>query len=184
MEMKFCAACSMPLESNELIGLETEIDVFCIHCVDEYKAVRPCADIFNGGVQFFMQHVGLDRALAERVTRKHEHAALLAGTSTTSAWTARLPAKRNSRTFWRNSSPDPSGRAPSPNSLHPSTVPGNLSGPYPISPNSSSIKPRNFRATGVERSFPAPNFRPSTGWRSRPALQPWRTLSSCFEILS
>ena len=71
MEMKFCAACSMPLESSELIGLETGTDAFCIHCVDDNKAVRSCADIFNGGIQFFMQHVGLDQALAERVTRKN-----------------------------------------------------------------------------------------------------------------
>lgn len=71
MEMRFCAACGMPLENKELIGLEAGSDVFCIYCVDENKAVRNCKDIFHGGVQFFMQHVGLDRSLAERVTRKN-----------------------------------------------------------------------------------------------------------------
>lgn len=73
MEKTCCAACGMPLEDNALIGLEAENNTFCIYCVDENKTVRPCRDIFNGGVQFFMQHVGLDRGLAEKITRKNMH---------------------------------------------------------------------------------------------------------------
>ena len=39
--MKFCAACSMPLESEELIGKREKENYFCIHCVDENGEVIP-----------------------------------------------------------------------------------------------------------------------------------------------
>lgn len=44
---------------------------FCKHCVDDAGRVRSCAEIFEGGVSFFMDRLGLDRQAAERVTRKN-----------------------------------------------------------------------------------------------------------------
>jgi Putative zinc ribbon domain len=70
--MKFCAACSMPLESDSLIGLETDNESFCIHCVNEDKQVKSCEEIFEGGVQFFMS-IGssMNRDFAEKIVRKN-----------------------------------------------------------------------------------------------------------------
>ena len=70
--MKFCAACSMPLESNEVIGLETDNESFCIYCVNEEKEVKSCEEIFEGGVQFFMSlDSSMPRNFAEKLVRKN-----------------------------------------------------------------------------------------------------------------
>ncbi len=70
--MKFCAACSMPLDEVSNIGLETDGDAFCIHCVTEDKKVKSCKEIFEGGVAFFL---GLDssfsRPFAEKCVRRN-----------------------------------------------------------------------------------------------------------------
>jgi len=61
----------MPLEKKEdFSGGNEQVD-FCVHCTDETGVVRPCEEIFEGGVQFFMAAAGADRSLAERVTRKN-----------------------------------------------------------------------------------------------------------------
>ncbi len=70
--MKFCAACSMPLDSAQVIGLEQEGNSFCIHCVTDDKQVKSCKDIFEGGVQFFMSlDSSITRAFAEKNVRKN-----------------------------------------------------------------------------------------------------------------
>lgn len=69
--MNFCAACGMPLEDSNFIGKKTGEMDFCIYCVDDQGQVLSCADIFSGGVQFFMEHVSLDRDMAEKITRKN-----------------------------------------------------------------------------------------------------------------
>lgn len=70
--MKFCAACSMPLDSDNVIGLETDKESFCIHCVSEDKEVKSCEEIFEGGVQFFMSiDASMTRNLAEKNVRKN-----------------------------------------------------------------------------------------------------------------
>lgn len=70
--MKFCAACSMPLESDTVIGVETDKEAFCIHCVTEDKKVKSCEEIFEGGVQFFMSlDVTMTRNFAEKNVRKN-----------------------------------------------------------------------------------------------------------------
>lgn len=48
-----------------------ETSAFCLYCVGEDGNVKPCAEIFEGGVQFFMGQIGGDRTLAERITRKN-----------------------------------------------------------------------------------------------------------------
>lgn len=70
--MKFCAACSMPLDSDNVIGLEKDNESFCIHCVSEDKKVKSCEEIFEGGVLFFMSlDSSMTRNFAEKNVRKN-----------------------------------------------------------------------------------------------------------------
>lgn len=70
--MKYCAACSMPLDSKEVLGLDQGEHSFCIHCVTENKQVKTCEEIFEGGVQFFMSlDSAMTRAFAEKNVRKN-----------------------------------------------------------------------------------------------------------------
>lgn len=70
--MKFCAACSMPLDSDTVIGLDKGNDLFCIHCVNEDKQVKSCEEIFEGGVQFLMSlDSSITRNFAEKNIRKN-----------------------------------------------------------------------------------------------------------------
>ena len=70
--MKFCAACSMPLDTEDVIGVETDNESFCIHCVNADKEVKPCEEIFEGGVQFFMSlDSSVTRNFAEKLVRKN-----------------------------------------------------------------------------------------------------------------
>ena len=70
--MNFCAACSMPLDSKDVIGLETDNESFCIHCVSEAKEVKSCGEIFEGGVKFFMSlDSTITRNFAEKSVRKN-----------------------------------------------------------------------------------------------------------------
>lgn len=68
---KFCHACGMPLEKKGDFAGGNEAADFCLHCADAEGNVRSCEEIFEGGVRFFMSAVGVERALAERVTRKN-----------------------------------------------------------------------------------------------------------------
>lgn len=70
--MKTCIACSMPLEDAKDVGGEIVDGQICIHCATADGKVKSCEEIFEGGVQFFMNVAHLaDRNLAERVTRKN-----------------------------------------------------------------------------------------------------------------
>lgn len=40
LNMKFCAACSMPLDSDNVIGLEKDNESFCIHGVTNIKKLN------------------------------------------------------------------------------------------------------------------------------------------------
>lgn len=60
----------MPFEGDHTndIGLQTNDGPICkLDC--ENGGIKSPEAIFEGGVQFFMQHTNGDRALAERVTR-------------------------------------------------------------------------------------------------------------------
>lgn len=73
--MEYCIACTMPLASNEEIGAQITDGPVCIHCADGKGGVKSCAEIFEGGVQFFlMTFPDMDRTVAERVTRKNMRA--------------------------------------------------------------------------------------------------------------
>lgn len=70
--MKFCAACSMPIDRDEVFGAEINNNSFCLHCVDENKNVKTCEEIFEGGVQFFMSiDPAIARTFAEKIVRKN-----------------------------------------------------------------------------------------------------------------
>ena len=69
---KFCEACSMPLTNPQDEALSLDGQHFCVHCVDEHGAVKSCAEIFDGGVQFFLMNFpDLGKAMAEKITRKN-----------------------------------------------------------------------------------------------------------------
>jgi hypothetical protein len=62
----------MPLDSDSVIGLETDKGSFCIHCVNEDKQVKSCEEIFEGGVQFFLSvDSSMARGFAEKIVRKN-----------------------------------------------------------------------------------------------------------------
>ena len=68
---KFCQACGMPLIKKEDFASGDENSNFCRYCVNVDGSVKSCEEIFEGGVQYFMSHVGNDRKMAEKITRKN-----------------------------------------------------------------------------------------------------------------
>lgn len=61
----------MPLIKKEDFAGGDENAHFCAFCTDATGTVKSCADVFEGGVQYFMSQVGDDRAKAERIVRKN-----------------------------------------------------------------------------------------------------------------
>jgi len=68
---KFCQACGMPLIKAEDFANGDQNSNFCLYCVNEKGEVKSCEEIFEGGVQFFLQAIGSDRAKGERLVRKN-----------------------------------------------------------------------------------------------------------------
>ncbi|MBF0363436.1 MAG: hypothetical protein HQK49_20610 [Oligoflexia bacterium] len=72
MTSRFCSACNMPLENTSDIGLTTKEHFFCIHCTHQDKTIKTCTEIFEGGIQFFLNTMpDLNRDFAERIVRKN-----------------------------------------------------------------------------------------------------------------
>ena len=69
--MKNCATCGMPLEKKEDFALGDENSRFCLYCVNQDGSVKSCQEIFAGGVDFFLQSLGGDKNMAEKITRKN-----------------------------------------------------------------------------------------------------------------
>ena len=69
--MKTCATCGMPLLKKEDFAGSDENSKFCVHCVNPDGSVKSGTEIFQGGVEFFLENLGGDRALAEKITRKN-----------------------------------------------------------------------------------------------------------------
>lgn len=70
--MNYCAACSMPLENNSLVGLVQGDQSFCIHCVDSDHRLKSCEEIFAGGVEFFLTlDPTFERKFVEKIVRKN-----------------------------------------------------------------------------------------------------------------
>ena len=61
----------MPMSKKEDFAGGDENSAFCLYCADENGNVKSCEEIFEGGVRFFMNVLGGDRAMAEKVTRKN-----------------------------------------------------------------------------------------------------------------
>lgn len=61
----------MPLmNAEDFAGGDVSAEV-CVFCADENGNMKPCGEIFEGGVEFFMSQTGSDRAMAEKLTRKN-----------------------------------------------------------------------------------------------------------------
>ena len=72
MEEKFCLACGMPLTKPEEIGGHHPQGDICTYCVDEQGQLKSGAEIFQGGVQFFLHSLPtVSPDLAERVVRRN-----------------------------------------------------------------------------------------------------------------
>lgn len=61
----------MPLVKKEDFAQGDENSQFCLYCVNADGSVKSCEEIFNGGATFFMQMLGSDKELAERITRRN-----------------------------------------------------------------------------------------------------------------
>lgn len=62
----------MPLTNPSDLGTSIGNDSFCIHCITPQKTVKPCREIFEGGVQFFLSVMpDLKRDFAEKIVRKN-----------------------------------------------------------------------------------------------------------------
>jgi hypothetical protein len=68
---KFCQACGMPLTKKEDFSGGDENSKFCLYCVNADGSVKSCEEIFEGGVQFFLNQIGGERKMAEKITRKN-----------------------------------------------------------------------------------------------------------------
>jgi hypothetical protein len=69
--MNQCIACGMPLTRPEDCAGGDLNAVSCVYCTDENGEIKSCAEIFEGGVQFFMGTTHSARDLAERLTRRN-----------------------------------------------------------------------------------------------------------------
>ncbi len=70
--MNYCIACTMPLSKEEYLGAKTKEGDACVFCTDEKGNIKTCDEIFEGGVEFFLNLTGgKDRGLAERLTRRN-----------------------------------------------------------------------------------------------------------------
>ncbi len=69
--MKYCQSCGMPLTKKADFAKGDEKSILCCYCVDAEGNAKSAEEIFEGGVQFFMNSFGGDRQKAERLTRKN-----------------------------------------------------------------------------------------------------------------
>ncbi|MDD3285549.1 MAG: zinc ribbon domain-containing protein [Patescibacteria group bacterium] len=69
--MQTCAACGMPLLKKEDFALGDENSNFCLHCANPDGSLKTCEEIFQGGVEFFLESLGGSREMAEKITRKN-----------------------------------------------------------------------------------------------------------------
>jgi hypothetical protein len=61
----------MSLVKAEDHGLGDEVIETCVYCTNEDGTVKSATEIFNGGVDFFVQSAGVERDFAERIVRKN-----------------------------------------------------------------------------------------------------------------
>ncbi len=61
----------MPMEKPEDFGNNDPAAQTCVHCTQTDGSVKSCQEIFEWWVQFFMDSMGADRDLAEKLVRKN-----------------------------------------------------------------------------------------------------------------
>ena len=71
MNITYCAACGMPMNKSADFGNGNTTSETCVHCTLPDGTVRPCEEVFAGGVTFFQSILGGERSLAERLTRRN-----------------------------------------------------------------------------------------------------------------
>lgn len=69
--MKFCIACSMPMENPQDFWLGDETKDSCVYCTNADGSIKSCEEIFNWWVEFFKSASGCSQELAERIVRKN-----------------------------------------------------------------------------------------------------------------
>jgi hypothetical protein len=69
--MKQCLACGMPIEDRELCADGDPEAEFCVFCVDEEGKTKSCNEVFESGIEFFMEATNIDRGFAEKIVRKN-----------------------------------------------------------------------------------------------------------------
>jgi len=69
--MNQCLACGMPIDDAELCAGRNPEAEFCVFCVDDKNEVKSCEEVFNGGVEFFMEATNVEKDFAEKIVRKN-----------------------------------------------------------------------------------------------------------------
>lgn len=69
--MKICIACGMPLNSPEDYSQGDINSQFCLHCTDQNGKIKSCQEIFQGGINFFINAIGASTQETERLVRKN-----------------------------------------------------------------------------------------------------------------
>ncbi len=67
--MKTCIACGMPMTEIEDFGCGDEGCETCVHCTNKDGSVKSCEEIFEGGVQFFVETTWDSRKYAAKLVR-------------------------------------------------------------------------------------------------------------------
>lgn len=66
-----CAACGMPMEKPEEFGNGSIHCETCVFCTSQDGQVKPCAEIFQGGIHWMTTTFAVNSSLAERLTRRN-----------------------------------------------------------------------------------------------------------------
>lgn len=69
--MKNCQTCGMPMIKSEDFAAGDEKSDFCLYCVNEDGSLKTCQEIFEGGIEYFMEVLEGDIEMAEKITRKN-----------------------------------------------------------------------------------------------------------------
>ena len=69
--MHVCIACSMPMNKVEDFGNHNINSESCIYCTNSDGSIKSCEEIFDEGVEFFVERTWANNILAEKIVRKN-----------------------------------------------------------------------------------------------------------------
>lgn len=69
--MKECQACGMPMMDKEDFAQGDENAALCAYCANADGKAKTCQEIFAGSSGYFQEALGVDKTMADRITRKH-----------------------------------------------------------------------------------------------------------------